>query len=79
MGWHKFRLGQRVQLNLAHRYQSVAEGDYEVVRYLPRQDDEVRYRVKHPREPHEKGGDGKRVAGAVFSPLRASGLLCASV
>ncbi|MFO1099196.1 MAG: hypothetical protein U1E81_13240 [Xanthobacteraceae bacterium] len=50
---HQFRSGQLVRLCRSIRY-GAPEGDYEIVRPLPDEGGELRYRVKSTREPHER-------------------------
>jgi hypothetical protein len=50
---HQFRSGQLVRLCRSIRY-GAAQGDYEIVRPLPDEGGELRYRVKSTREPHER-------------------------
>jgi hypothetical protein len=51
---HRFRTGQRVQLQGSFLHRSAANGDYEIVRQLPASDGERQYRIKSLREPHER-------------------------
>lgn len=50
---HQFQSGQLVRLCRNIR-RNAAEGDYEIVRPLPDEDGEQRYRIKSKREPHER-------------------------
>ena len=50
---HQFRSGQFVRLFRSIRSGAV-EGDYEIIRPLPDEGGELRYRVKSTREPHER-------------------------
>jgi len=50
---HQFRSGQLVRLCRSIRYEA-PEGDYEIIRPLPDEGGEARYRVKSTREPHER-------------------------
>lgn len=50
---HQFQSGQLVRICRSIRYEA-AEGDYEIVRQLPDEGGELRYRVKSRREPHER-------------------------
>ena len=54
MATHSFRVGQKVELVpvLPARYSP--SGDYKIVRCLPDEDGESRYRVKSEQEPHER-------------------------
>ena len=47
---HQFRSGQFVRLFRSIR----SGGDYEIIRPLPDEGGELRYRVKSTREPHER-------------------------
>jgi hypothetical protein len=49
---YQFRAGQLVRLCRSIRHNG-AEGDYEIVRRIPNEDGEPRYRIKSIREPHE--------------------------
>jgi hypothetical protein len=49
-----FRSGQTVRLCRALAYRSAAGGDYKIVRQLPDNGGEFRYRVKSVREPHDR-------------------------
>ncbi|MEZ5785035.1 MAG: hypothetical protein R3D62_00785 [Xanthobacteraceae bacterium] len=50
---HQYQSGQLVRLcrNIRH---NAAEGNYEIVRRLPDEGGEQRYRIKSIREPHER-------------------------
>jgi hypothetical protein len=50
---HQFQSGQLVRICRSIRY-AAPEGDYEIVRQLPDEGGELRYRVKSAREPHER-------------------------
>lgn len=50
---YQFQAGQLVRLCRSIRHYG-AEGDYEIVRRLPDEDGEQRYRIKSIREPHER-------------------------
>lgn len=50
---HLFQSGQLVRLCRSIRYEA-ADGAYEIVRQLPDEGGELRYRVKSLREPHER-------------------------
>jgi hypothetical protein len=49
-----FRPGQTVRLVRSFPYKAAADGDYRIVCQLPNEGDELKYRVKSVREPHER-------------------------
>lgn len=49
---HQFRCGQTVRLR--RRGANAASGEYTIVRQLPDEGDELQYRIKSVREPHER-------------------------
>jgi hypothetical protein len=51
---HRFRIGQKVQLTRGFANRAAAAGDYQVVRQLPDDDGECRYRIKSTREAHDR-------------------------
>jgi hypothetical protein len=51
---HRFHPGQRVRFNHDTRFRNTAGDSYEVVRRLPYEDGEYRYRIKSAREQHER-------------------------
>jgi hypothetical protein len=50
--FHKFRIGQLVQLAAISR--NVSGGSYEVTKKLPENRGEFEYRIKSMNEPHER-------------------------
>jgi hypothetical protein len=50
----KFRSGQTVQLSRSMMSRSAPGGDYKVVRQLPDDGGEPRYRIKSVNEPYER-------------------------
>ena len=51
---HRFRPGQRVRFIRYSSYRDAADGSYEVIRQLPYDEGEYRYRIKSGREQHER-------------------------
>jgi hypothetical protein len=54
MTTHRFRVGQKVQLQHGFPLQKAALGDYQIVRQLPDSAGEFHYRIKSSREAHER-------------------------
>jgi hypothetical protein len=50
---HKYTVGARVNFSARARL-GAATGEYEVVRLLPAEAGELRYRIKSALEPHER-------------------------
>jgi hypothetical protein len=50
----KFRDGQRVRLRRGSAYRGVSESSYKIIRLLPEEGDECRYRIKGGHEQHER-------------------------
>lgn len=50
----RFQIGQKVQFMRGFPYRLAASGEYQVVRRLPDEGGEFRYRVKSSRENHER-------------------------
>jgi hypothetical protein len=54
MATNKFKLGQTVFLQPTIFNRDSARGAYEVTKQLPERDGQFEYRIKSPREPHER-------------------------
>jgi hypothetical protein len=50
----QFRPGQIVRLSRGSLSRLAAEGDYKIVKVLPRDSNETQYRIKNVREPFER-------------------------
>ena len=51
---HRFRPGQRVRLSRGTASRNLSEGSCEIIRRLPYEDGEYRYRIKSAHEQHER-------------------------
>ena len=51
---HKFQAGESVWFNRGYPYRTAAAGLYEVVQQLPPCGGDYQYRIKSPREDHER-------------------------
>jgi hypothetical protein len=51
---HRFRPGQSVRFSRGYPYRDAAQGAYEVIRQLPQDGGDYQYRIKSPREQHER-------------------------
>lgn len=51
---HRFRPGQRVRFSRYSSRRDAAEGSYEIIRQLPYDEGEYRYRIKSGHEQHER-------------------------
>jgi hypothetical protein len=51
---YKFEFGQSVSLQSTLFNRDAARGAYKVTKQLPERDDEFKYQVKRPGEPHER-------------------------
>jgi hypothetical protein len=54
MAQHKFKLGQKVNLVANRLERHVPAGSYTIQRLLPIEGHELRYRVKHTGDGHER-------------------------
>ena len=62
---HKFKLGQSVQYssNLANRFG--ARGVYKIIKLMPVETDQVRYRIKGSHESFERVAEEYQLSGGV--------------
>jgi hypothetical protein len=51
---HRFQAGERVRFSGGYPYRNAADGPYEVVGLLPYGNGDFQYRIKSPREQHER-------------------------
>jgi hypothetical protein len=51
---HRFQAGQSVWFSGGYPYRNAADGLYEVIQQLPACEGDYQYRIKSPREEHER-------------------------
>jgi hypothetical protein len=51
---YAFKIGQMVDYRPTTRLASAASGPYQIIQRMPTEDGEFKYRIKSPREPHER-------------------------
>lgn len=51
---HRFQAGEQVRFGGGYPYRNAADGVYEVVSRLPFGNGDFQYRIKSPREEHER-------------------------
>ena len=51
---YAFKTGQMVDYRPTPRLTSAVPGPYQIVQRMPPEDGEFKYRIKSPREPHER-------------------------
>lgn len=51
---YAFKIGQMVDYRPTPRLTSAVPGPYQIVQRMPPEDGEFKYRIKSPREPHER-------------------------
>lgn len=52
---YAFKIGQMVDYMPITRLTSAVPGPYEIIQRMPTEDGAFKYRIKSPREPHERG------------------------
>lgn len=61
---HRFSIGQRVTFTPVPSDGRAARGVYEVVRQMPSEDKDLQYRIKDPRDGHERMVRESQLVGA---------------
>ena len=51
---YAFKIGQMADYGPTPRLTSAVPGPYQIVQKMPPEDGEFKYRIKSPREPHER-------------------------
>ena len=51
---YAFKIGQMVEYRPTTRLTGAVPGPYQIIQRMPTEDGEFKYRIKSPREPHER-------------------------